>query len=116
MKTQSIFAIVVEAILLVSLLALLSLTAAFVYAILWVLAEIETQPPHTENSEIVAQTLALPPTKPEPEEIEMLAEIITEAIDFTKMTVKQLKRLAKDRNVLNWHNLKKYELICALNG
>lgn len=137
MKTPSIFAIAIEALVTVSLITLLGLLTALIYALLSFLgAEPTTQSlltPQiptdvtTANTFTVTETL-LPTTtltlssakaapKLEVLEQDEKPEIVTEATPkpISKMTVQELRPLAKERKIPNWRTLKKKELIYHLN-
>ena len=138
MKTPSIFAIATEALVTVSLIALLGLLTALIYALLSFLsAEPTTQSLLTTqiptdvttvktftvtDTLLPATTLTLSSAKAAPK-LEVLEqdekpEIVAEATPkpISKMTVQELRPLAKERKILNWRTLKKKELIYHLNG
>ena len=138
MKTPSIFKIVVEALVTVSLIALLGLLTALIYALLSFLgAEPTTQSLLTsqvETPEVTVRNLtatnplltdateALPSAKVSPKlkavvkeaKTEIIAEVATKPL--TKMTVQELRPLAKERKIPNWRKLKKKELIFYLTA
>jgi hypothetical protein len=120
----------------VSLIALLGLLTALIYALLSFLsAEPTTQsllsqiPTDLTTAEIFtvtetllpATTLALSSAKAAPklevleqdEQPEIIAETATKSI--SKMTVQELRPLARERKIPNWRTLKKKELIYHLN-
>ena len=136
MKTPSIFAIAIEALVTVSLIALLGLLTALIYALLSFLsAEPTTQsllpqiPTDVTTAKtftvteilLPATTLTLSSAKAAPK-LEVLEqdekpEIIAEETPkpISKMTVQELRPLARERKILNWRTLKKKELIYHLN-
>ena len=137
MKTPSIFAIATEALVTVSLIALLGLLTALIYALLSFLsAELTTQSLLTPQiptdvttvktftvteTLLPATTLTLSSAKAAPklevleqdEKPEIIAETATKPI--SKMTVQELRPLARERKIPNWRTLKKKELIYHLN-
>jgi hypothetical protein len=136
MKTPSIFAIAIEALVTVSLIALLGLLTALIYALLSFLsAEPTTQsllsqiPTDVTTAKTLtvtetllpATTLALSSAKAAPKlevleqdgQTEIIAETATKPI--SKMTVQELRPLARERKIPNWRTLKKKELIYHLN-
>lgn len=130
MKTQSIFAIAIEALVIVSLIALLGLLTALIYVLLSFLGTESTPQPLltdqiqtpevTTNPVLPATTLALPSAKVAPKlevavkeaKTEIIAEVSTKPI--AKMTVQELRPLARERQIPNWRKLKKKELIFYL--
>lgn len=138
MKPPTIFKIAVEALVTVSLIVLLGLLTALVYALLSFLgteptdqslltSQIET--PEVTGKNLTAPnpllpdaTVALPSAKAAPklkaEVKEAKTEIITEVATkpLTKMTVQELRPLAKERKISNWRKLKKKELIFYLTA
>ena len=137
MKTPSIFAIAIEALVTVSLIALLGLLTALIYALLSFLsAETTTQSLLSQiptdvttvktftvtDTLLPATTLTLSSAKAAPK-LEVLEQdekptIVAEATPkpISKMTVQELRPLARERKILNWRTLKKKELIYHLNG
>ena len=136
MKTPSIFAIAIEALLTVSLIALLGLLTALIYALLSFLSaepttqsllsqiptDVTTAKTFTVTETLLpATTLALSSAKAAPklevleqdEQPEIIAEAATKPI--SKMTVQELRPLARERKIPNWRTLKKKELIYHLN-
>ncbi len=134
MKTPSIFEIAIEAIVTITLIALLGLLIVLIYALLSFLN------PETTQSVLVSQTPihevtkknltainpALPVTtfaplsaksapKLKEEKPEIIVEVDIKPIDYRKMTVPELRPLARERKITNWKKLKKQELITALN-
>ena len=136
MKTPSIFAIAIEALVTVSLIALLGLLTALIYALLSFLStesstqsllsqiptDVTTAKTFTVTETLLpATTLTLSSAKAAPK-LEVLEqdekpEIIAEATPkpISKMTVQELRPLARERKILNWRTLKKKELIYYLN-
>ena len=136
MKTPSIFAIATEALVTVSLIALLGLLTALIYALLSFLSaepttqsllpqiptDVTTAKTFTVTETLLpATTLTLSSAKAAPK-LEVLEqnekpEIIAEETPkpISKMTVQELRPLAKERKILNWRTLKKKELIYHLN-
>lgn len=136
MKTPSIFAIAIEALVTVSLIALLGLLTALIYALLSFLSaepttesflpqiptDVTTAKTFTVTETLLpATTLALSSAKAAPklevleqdEQPEIIAETATKPI--SKMTVQELRPLARERKIHNWRTLKKKELIYHLN-
>ena len=137
MKTPSIFAIAIEALVTVSLIALLGLLTALIYALLSFLSaepttqsllsqiptDVTTVKTFTVTDTLLpATTLTLSSAKAAPK-LEVLEQdekptIVAEATPkpISKMTVQELRPLARERKILNWRTLKKKELIYHLNG
>ena len=136
MKTPSIFAIAIEALVTVSLIALLGLLTALIYALLSFLSaepttqsvlsqiptDVTTVKTFTGTETLLpATTLTLSSAKAAPK-LEVLEQnkkptIVAEATPkpISKMTVQELRPLARERKILNWRTLKKKELIYHLN-
>ena len=136
MRTPSIFAIATEALVTVSLIALLGLLTALIYALLSFLSaepttqsllsqiptDVTTAKTFTVTETLLpATTLTLSSAKAAPK-LEVLEqdekpEIVAEATPkpISKMTVQELRPLARERKILNWRTLKKKELIYHLN-
>ena len=136
MKTPSIFAIAIEALVTVSLIALLGLLTALIYVLLSFLStepstqsllsqiptDVTTAKTFTVTETLLpATTLTLSSAKAAPK-LEVLEqdekpEIIAEETPkpISKMTVQELRPLARERKILNWRTLKKKELIYHLN-
>ncbi len=133
MKTPSIFAIAIEALVTVSLIALLGLLTALIYALLSFLSaepttqsllsqiptDVTTAKTFTVTETLLpATTLTLSSAKAAPK-LEALEqpEIIAKAAKkpISKMTVQELRPLARERKIPNWRTLKKKELIYHLN-
>ena len=136
MKTPSIFEISIEALVTVSLIALLGLLTALIYALLSFLGTESTdqslltsqvQTPeatvkHQTNTNplLPDATAALSSAKAAPKlkaavteaKTEIIAEVATKPL--TKMTVQELRPLARERKIPNWRKLKKKELIFYL--
>jgi hypothetical protein len=136
MKPPSIFKIAVEALVTVSLIALLGLLTALTYALLSFLgteptaqslltSQIETPEVTVKNLTapnpvLPDATVTLPSAKAAPkleaavkeEKTEIITEVATKPL--TKMTVQELRPLAKERKIPNWRKLKKKELIFYL--
>ena len=136
MKTPSIFEIATEAIVTISLIALLGLLTALTYALLSFLGTEPTdQSLLTSQRQIPEVTVrnltatnpllpdaieALPSAKAAPNlkavvkeaKTEIIAEVATKPL--TKMTVQELRPLARERKIPNWRKLKKKELIFYL--
>lgn len=133
MKTKSFFAIAIEALVTVSLIALLGLLTALVYALLSFLSPATatqaatapqmTEPtaqPLTSAKPALASTIyALPEAKEAPKlETEPMTETVTQTDkpDYAKMTTRELRPLARDRKIAKWNKLNKQELIAALSA
>lgn len=137
MKTQSLIEIATEAIVTISLIALLGLVTALTYALLSFLGTEPTPQSlltsHVSTSETTVKHLTatnpLPATKvalisakaaPKLESAikevnpEIIAKIATKPL--TKMTVQELRPLARERKIPNWRKLKKKELIFHLTA
>jgi len=136
MKTQSLFATATEAIVTISLIALLGLVTALTYALLSFLGN-EPTPQSLPTSQVPTSEVTvkhLTATNPLPATValisakaapklesatkeanpEIIAEIATKPI--TKMTVQELRPLARERKIPNWRKLKKKELIFHLTA
>jgi hypothetical protein len=126
MKTKSFFAIAIELFVTVSLVALLGLLIALVYALLSFLTPATAPQAATLQLteaplELTAATPVLAPTIYALPAAQSAPEIVTETpeetiTDYAKMTVKQLKPLARDRKIPNWTKLNKKDLIAALSA
>jgi hypothetical protein len=136
MKAPSIFAIAIEALVTVSLIALLGLLTALIYALLSFLSaeptsqsllpqiptDVTTAKTFTVTETLLpATTLTLTSAKAAPK-LEALEqneqpEIIAKAAKkpISQMTVQELRPLARERKIPNWRTLKKKELIYHLN-
>ena len=137
MKTRSILAIATEALVTVSLIALLGLLTVLIYALLSFLSaepttqsllsqiptDVTTVKTFTVTDTLLpATTLTLSSAKSAPK-LEILEQdekptIVVEATPkpISKMTVQELRPLARERKIPNWRTLKKKELIYHLNG
>lgn len=125
MKTKSFFAIAIQASIYVSLIALLGLLTALVYALLSFLSPATatqaatapqmTEPtaqPLTSAKPALASTIyALPEAKEAPK---LETEPMTDK--YAKMTTRELRPLARDRKIAKWNKLNKQELIAALSA
>ena len=138
MKPPSIFKIAVEALVTVSLIALLGLLTALTYALLSFLGTEPTDQSlltsQIETPEVTVRNLtatnpllpdateALPSAKPAPKLKAVVKEAKTEIMEavatkpLTKMTVQELRPLAKERRIPNWRKLKKKELLFYLTA
>ena len=136
MKTPSILEIAIEALVTVSVIALLGLLTALIYALLSFLSaepttqsllsqiptDVTTVKTFTVTDTLLpATTLTLSSAKSAPK-LEVLEQnkkptIVAEATPkpISKMTVQELRPLARERKILNWRTLKKKELIYHLN-
>jgi len=112
---KNILKIAVEAIATLSLIALLGLVAAFAFTLLALLPA---------NASEGTATRYLPPTaiytlaaaKPLEEiTIEVLSTVV-EAVDYSKMTTRDLRPMARDRHVPKWNKLNKQALVEALSA
>ncbi len=136
MKTQSLIEIAIEAIATVSLIGLLGLLTVLVYMLLSLLNTESAQVTYlpileaTEKNLAIAKatlpdtTTALSPVKLAPnleeeqqvDNPETIAEVSTKSkTDYRKLTLKELRPLARELNIPSWQKLKKNELISALN-
>lgn len=134
MKTQSLTKTAIEAIITISLIALLGLLTALIYALLSLLGTEPTnqflltsqiEVPETTVQKLATikarleTTAALPSAKAAPA-LELVQEANTEIIasattkPLTKMTVQELRPLARERKIPNWQKLKKKELLLYL--
>jgi hypothetical protein len=134
MKTQTLTKTAIEAIITISLIALLGLLTALIYALLSLLGS-EPTPQSLLTSQIEAPettvqkpatikarletTAALPSAKASPTlkvvpetKREILASATTKPL--SKMTVQELRPLARERKIPNWRKLKKKELLLYL--
>jgi len=133
MKTPSIFEIAIEALVTVSLIALLGLLTVLIYALLSFLSaepttqsllsqiptDVTTVKTFTVTDTLTTLTLSSAKAAPKLEVLEQdeKPEIVAEATPkpISKMTVQELRPLARERKILNWRTLKKKELIYHLN-
>jgi hypothetical protein len=129
MKPTTIFKIAVEVLVTVSLIALLGLLITLVYALLSFLGTEPTnqsvittqmQTPEAIVKHLTATNPLLPTAKAAPKLETVVTEAKTETIKtiatkpLTKMTVQELRPLARERKIPNWRKLKKKELILYL--
>ena len=134
MKTQPLTKTAIEAVITISLIAIMGLLTALIYALLSLLGT-ETAPQTLLTSQIevpettvqkpasikarLETTAALPSAKAAPKldaVTEAKKEIIASATTKTlsKMTVQELRPLARERKIPNWRKLKKKELLLYL--
>ena len=123
MKTQSLSEIAIEAVITISLIALLALLTALVYALLAYLGNEPTiQSLLTSQEQISGVAATLPSAKAVPKLEPVITEGDTEILatfaikPLAKMTVQELRPLAKDRKIPNWRKLKKKELLLYLTA
>ena len=134
MKTQTLTKTAIEALITISLIALLGLLTALIYALLSLLGneptnqslltsqieapETTVQKPATikarpETTAALPLAKAAPTLKAVPEaKTEIIASATTKLL--TKMTVQELRPLARERKIPNWRKLKKKELLLSL--
>lgn len=136
MKTQSLIEIATEAIVTISLIALLGLVTALTYALLSFLGN-EPTPQSLLTSQMStpeATVKHLTATNPLPATVALISakaapklksatkeanpEIIPEVTTkpLTKMTLQELRPIARERKIPNWRKLKKKELLFALTA
>ena len=122
MKTQSLSEIAIEAVITISLIALLGLLTALVYALLAFLGhETKIQSLLTSQEQTAEVVATLPSAKAAPK-LEPVIEEDTEILapfainPLTKMTVQELRPLARERKIPNWRKLKKKELLLYLTA
>jgi hypothetical protein len=123
MKTQSLSEIAIEAVITISLIALLGLLTALVYALLVFLGNEPTkQSLLTSQEQISGVAATLSSAKAAPKLEPVITEGDTEILatfavnPLAKMTVQELRPLAKDRKIPNWQKLKKKELLLYLTA
>lgn len=134
MKTRTLTKTAIEALITISLIAIMGLLTALIYALLSLLGN-EPTPQSLLTSQIEAPettvqqpatikarpetTVALPSAKVAPT-LKAVPEVKTEIIASTtnkplsKMTVQELRSLARERKIPNWRKLKKKELLLYL--
>lgn len=110
MKTQKLFAIAVEAIATISLIALLALVIALTYALLYFLSPDPVTTPVLPSAAIHI----LAPAKAT-QSTEVLSTIV-ELPDYSAMTSRTLRAMARDHKIPKWNKLNKQELIAALSA
>ena len=125
MKTQSLTKTAIEAVITISLIAIMGLLTALIYALLSLLGT-ETAPQFlltpqeavaetaAKNLEVTNPVLSSAKAAPKLEVAVKKAntEIIASATKpLTKMTVQELRPLARERKIPNWRKLKKKELL-----
>jgi hypothetical protein len=80
------------------------------------------QPPKSEAVPVVPESVATPaptpvpspnPVEPEVEE-DVVEEVVEPVLDLDSLTVKELREMAKERNLTGYSSLKKAELIDLL--
>ena len=134
MKTQPLAKTAIEAVITISLIALLGLLTGLIYALLSLLgteptnqslltSQIEAPETTVQKAATIKArpetTAALPSAKAAPS-LELVQEAKTEIIasattkPLTKMTVQELRSLARERKIPNWRKLKKKELLLYL--
>ena len=134
MKTQPLAKTAIEAVITISLIAIMGLLTALIYALLSLLGTEPTpQSLLTSQIEVPETTVqklatikarpetiaALPSAKAAPA-LETVKETKKETLasattkPLTKMTVQELRSLARERKILNWRKLKKKELLLYL--
>ena len=107
---KSIAKITVELLVTISMIALMALLAALVYALLSLMT------PSADAYQLPATTPLIPSTVYAIPSNQSAPEITAKEIpDYSKMTVKQLKPMARDRKIANWSRLNKKELVAALS-
>jgi hypothetical protein len=134
MKTQTLTKTAIEAVITISLIAIMGLLTALIYALLSLLGteptnqslltsqlevpETKVQKPATikarpETTAALPLAKAAPTLKSVPEaKTEIIASATTKPL--TKMTVQELRPLARERKIPNWRKLKKKELLLYL--
>jgi len=134
MKTQTLTKTAIEAVITISLIAIMGLLTALIYALLSLLGteptnqslltsqievpETTVQKPATikarpETTAALPSAKAAPTLETVPEvKIEIIASATTKPL--TKMTVQELRPLARERKIPNWRKLKKKELLLYL--
>ena len=134
MKTQTLTKTAIEAVITISLIAIMGLLTALIYALLSLLGneptnqslltsqieapETRVQKPATIKAR-PETTAALTSAKAAPT-LETVPEVKTEIIASTtnkplsKMTVQELRPLARERKIPRWRKLKKKELLLYL--
>ena len=107
---KSIFKITVELFITISMIALMALLAALVYALLSLMTPNASAYQLPAMTPLISTTVYVIPSK------QSAPEITAKDIpDYSKMTVKQLKPMARDRKIANWSRLNKKELVAALS-
>ena len=109
MTTKKLFAIAVEAIAYVSLIALLGLLIALVYGLLMLLSP---QAKATDHLPSVGQVVIIPPVRA----ALCAAQDAPELVDYAAMNTRQLRKICRDRKIAKWNKLNKSELIAALSA
>jgi hypothetical protein len=129
MKTQSLSEITIEAFITISLIALLGLLTALIYALLALLGNepsnqailtAQVQTPEVTGKNLTTTNPLLKDAKAAPKlkaavkeaKTQIIAEVATKPL--TKMTVQELRPLARERKIPNWRKLKKKELLFHL--
>jgi hypothetical protein len=134
MKTQTLTKTAIEAVITISLIAIMGLLTALIYALLSLLGneptnqslltsqlevpETTVQKPATIKAR-PETTAALPSAKAAPT-LESVKETKREILASTtnkplsKMTVQELRPIARERKIPNWRKLKKKELLLYL--
>lgn len=109
MTTKKLFAIAVEAIAYVSLIALLGLLIALVYGLLMMLSP---QVKAADHLPAVGQVVIIPPVRA----ALRAAQDAPELVDYGSMTKVQLRKICRDRSVPFWNKLTKAQMIAALSA
>ena len=107
---KSIFKVTVELFITISMIALMALLAALVYALLSLMTPNASAYQLPATTPLIAATVyVIPVNQSAPE------TTAKDIPDYSKMTVKQLKPMARDRKIPNWSRLNKKELVAALS-
>lgn len=109
---KSILKIAVEAMITVSLIALLSLLIALVYGLLSLLSPSQAATP--TPAQIPAVINALPHAREARSTAKDAPQLVN--ADYNAMTTRELRPLAKSRKIPRWNKLTKEQLIAALSA
>lgn len=104
MTTKKLFAIAVEAIAYISLFALLALLIAITYGLLSMLSPTPATP-----AEIPATVRILSPAR-------AALRAAHDVPNYSEMSTRELRPLARDRKIPRWNKLTKSQLIAALSA
>lgn len=111
---KALFKIAVEAMVTVSLIALVSLLLALVYGLLSLLSPAPSQ--SATPAQIAMLTInALPPAKAAQSTAKDAPQLVDQP-NYKAMTTRELRPLARDRKIAKWNKLNKQELIAALSA
>jgi len=112
---KNILKIAVEAIAILSLIALLGLVAAFAFTLLALLPANASEGTATRYLPTTAIYTLAAAAKPVQITIDVLSTVV-DAVDYSKLTIRDLRPMARDRHIPKWNKLNKQALIEAIRA